>query len=261
MAPSRSTRALCRRDGRGPRRGRGACGRGLRRTAGSGLIEACGVDAERGVCISINTAGKALGVSGAFVAGPAWAIDVPRPARPAVRLLDGAAAGGRRRPRGEPDDRRASPSAAQRLQRARRASARNAWRRPASRSRAGTSHIVPVVIGDNERAVAVARALQARRVRRARHPPAERAARHRAPSRLGQRRPDRGDARPLRRRARRRVKETGSLLRGLFVTGTDTGVGKTVASAALMRRYRDARDVGRAAPLLEADSDRHRAGR
>jgi dethiobiotin synthase len=29
------------------------------------------------------------------------------------------------------------------------------------------------------------------------------------------------------------------LFRGVFVTGTDTGVGKTVASAALMRRYRD----------------------
>ena len=28
-------------------------------------------------------------------------------------------------------------------------------------------------------------------------------------------------------------------MRGLFVTGTDTGVGKTVAAAALMLRYRD----------------------
>jgi dethiobiotin synthetase len=31
------------------------------------------------------------------------------------------------------------------------------------------------------------------------------------------------------------------MLRGLFVTGTDTGVGKTVASAALLHRYRPAR--------------------
>jgi dethiobiotin synthetase len=31
------------------------------------------------------------------------------------------------------------------------------------------------------------------------------------------------------------------LLRGLFVTGTDTGVGKTVASAALLLRYRNTR--------------------
>jgi 8-amino-7-oxononanoate synthase len=40
---------------------------------GSGLIEARGI--ERDVCLSINTAGKALGVSGAFVAGPSWAIE------------------------------------------------------------------------------------------------------------------------------------------------------------------------------------------
>ena len=31
---------------------------------------------------------------------------------------------------------------------------------------------------------------------------------------------------------------TGAVLRGLFVTGTDTGVGKTVVSAALLHRYR-----------------------
>jgi 7-keto-8-aminopelargonate synthetase-like enzyme len=36
---------------------------------GSGLMEAAGLDHEN--CISINTAGKALGVAGAFVAGPA----------------------------------------------------------------------------------------------------------------------------------------------------------------------------------------------
>ncbi|MGE0702421.1 MAG: aminotransferase class I/II-fold pyridoxal phosphate-dependent enzyme [Vicinamibacterales bacterium] len=40
---------------------------------GSGLIEQSGAGAD--VCISINTAGKALGVAGAFVAGPEWAID------------------------------------------------------------------------------------------------------------------------------------------------------------------------------------------
>ena len=41
---------------------------GIYGARGSGLIEAAGVDAD--VCVSINTAGKALGVSGAFVAGP-----------------------------------------------------------------------------------------------------------------------------------------------------------------------------------------------
>src|SRR4029077_21227780 len=46
----------------------GICGR-----RGSGLLEETGIDPNG--CISINTAGKALGVSGAFVAGPSWAID------------------------------------------------------------------------------------------------------------------------------------------------------------------------------------------
>jgi 8-amino-7-oxononanoate synthase len=40
---------------------------------GSGLIESEGVG--EAVLLSINTAGKALGVAGAFVAGPAWAIE------------------------------------------------------------------------------------------------------------------------------------------------------------------------------------------
>src|SRR5262249_17507654 len=41
---------------------------------GSGLIEAAGLGPDH-VFVSINTAGKALGVSGAFVAGPEWAIE------------------------------------------------------------------------------------------------------------------------------------------------------------------------------------------
>lgn len=40
---------------------------------GSGLVEAMGVDKD--VFISINTAGKALGVGGAFVASRAWALE------------------------------------------------------------------------------------------------------------------------------------------------------------------------------------------
>lgn len=40
---------------------------------GSGLIEETGIDDD--VFVSINTAGKALGVSGAYVAGSKWAID------------------------------------------------------------------------------------------------------------------------------------------------------------------------------------------
>lgn len=46
---------------------------GIYGTRGSGLIEHFGVEEE--VFMSLNTAGKALGVGGAFVAGKAWAIE------------------------------------------------------------------------------------------------------------------------------------------------------------------------------------------
>ena len=46
---------------------------GIYGARGSGLIEAQAV--ARDVLVSINTAGKALGVGGAFVAGPSWAIE------------------------------------------------------------------------------------------------------------------------------------------------------------------------------------------
>jgi 8-amino-7-oxononanoate synthase len=46
---------------------------GLLGASGSGLIEEAGLDGD--VCVSMNGAGKALGVAGAFVAGPAWVID------------------------------------------------------------------------------------------------------------------------------------------------------------------------------------------
>lgn len=48
------------------------------------------------------------------------------------------------------------------------------------------------------------------------------------------------------------------MLRGLFVTGTDTGVGKTVVSAALMHRCRAAMRVGYWKPIqtgIEQDDD------
>jgi 8-amino-7-oxononanoate synthase len=46
---------------------------GIHGARGSGLVEAAGIAGD--VFLSINPAGKALGVGGAFVAGPAWAID------------------------------------------------------------------------------------------------------------------------------------------------------------------------------------------
>ena len=120
---------------------------------GSGCIEACGVDDD--VFVSINTAGKALGVAGAFVAGPEWAIETfvqrarpfifstaPPPALAAAleASLDVIA--------GEPERR------AQLLARAVHLRARLGLE--------GSSQIIPLILGSNERATAVAAALQER---------------------------------------------------------------------------------------------------
>ena len=70
-------------------------------------------------------------------------------------------------------------------------------------------------------------------------------------------------ARPVRRGAcRPRCGESDVASAALFVTGTDTGVGKTVACAALMHRYRSLGSglaPAEASCVLEAGSDRHRA--
>lgn len=126
---------------------------------GSGLVRDSGADDD--VLVSINTAGKALGVAGAFVAGPAWAIDyLQQRARPFVfstapppavaaaieAALDIVA---------EEPERRARLLARARFLRDRLAEAGFAG------AAAGTSQIVPIVIGDNEAAVELAGALQA----------------------------------------------------------------------------------------------------
>src|SRR5215475_6444582 len=134
---------------------------GIYGTRGSGLLEELiehGVDS--GQCISINTAGKALGVSGAFVAGPAWAIDYlvqrARPfifttaAPPAVAAAIGAsldviAA--------EPDRR---SQLMDRVKRLRAMMAASSLPVPGS-----FSQIVSLVVGENERALDAAAALQA----------------------------------------------------------------------------------------------------
>ncbi len=131
---------------------------GIYGTRGSGLLEESGVDGEH--CISINTAGKALGVSGAFVAGPAWAIDYliqrARPfifttaAPPAVAdaigaSLDVIAA--------EPDLRSGLMDRVKRLR-----AQMSTLGMPVPSS---FSQIIPVVVGENERAVDAAAALQA----------------------------------------------------------------------------------------------------
>ena len=125
---------------------------------GSGLIEEQGVGDR--VFLSVNTAGKALGVSGAFVAGPAWAIEyLIQRARPFVFSTA------------------PPPALASALEASLDIVEQEPQRRAALRELSanlrvrlltaglpvgpGTSHIVPVLIGDNAAAVALADAMQA----------------------------------------------------------------------------------------------------
>lgn len=130
---------------------------GLYGDRGSGLLEACGIDAD--AVLSINTAGKALGVAGAFVAGPAWAIEYliqrARPfifstaaPPPVLAALDASLT-----------VIETEPGLRERLH----ARARYLRARLAAEGLdvpADGSQIVPIVIGSNARAVAVADALQ-----------------------------------------------------------------------------------------------------
>jgi 8-amino-7-oxononanoate synthase len=126
--------------------------------AGSGLIEEAGVTDD--VFVSINTAGKALGVSGAFVAGPSWAIEyliqrarpfifstAPPPSQAAALEASLAIVAS------EPERRERLLTLARDL----RASLAAAGLPVLP----GSSPIIPIVLGDNERALAVASALQA----------------------------------------------------------------------------------------------------
>src|SRR5258706_7537202 len=131
---------------------------GIYGAKGSGLIEANGI--EENVFLSVNTASKALGVSGAFVAGSEWAIEyLVQRARPFIFSTA------------------PPPSIAAALDASLDIVEREPQRRSAVLERAyalrmqlraagvqlpdGTSPIVPVLLGDNGRAVAVAEALQA----------------------------------------------------------------------------------------------------
>jgi 8-amino-7-oxononanoate synthase len=119
---------------------------------GSGLMEAHGVDAD--VFVSINTAGKAMGVSGAFVAGSDAAIEyLIQRARPFIFSTA------------------PPPSIAAALDASLEVIAAEPERRERVLLNArylrgrlgipGTSQIIPVLIGENDRTVAVARELQA----------------------------------------------------------------------------------------------------
>jgi 8-amino-7-oxononanoate synthase len=131
---------------------------GIYGARGSGLVEAAGVDAD--VCLTVNTAGKALGVAGAFVNGPAWAIDyLIQRARPFVFSTApppalAAAIQASLDIVGDEPDRRGRLAARVRLLRTKLTTA-------GIIGADGTSQIIPVVIGDNDRAVAVAQTLQA----------------------------------------------------------------------------------------------------
>jgi len=125
---------------------------------GTGLIEEHGIG--DGVFLSINTAGKALGVSGAFVAGPGWAIDyLIQRARPFIfstappPAMAAAVEASLDVIETEPQRRAQLRATAQAL----RARLQTAGV-PVG---AGTSQIVPIFIGDNDAAVAVAEAMQA----------------------------------------------------------------------------------------------------
>ena len=129
---------------------------GIYGSRGSGLVDEHGV-AEQ-VLLSISTAGKALGVAGAFVAGPAWAIEyLIQRARPfifstaAPPALASAIYTSLTLVEQEPE----------RRERVRELSAslRSLLIAAGVSIGPGTSHIVPVFIGDNEAAVTVAEML------------------------------------------------------------------------------------------------------
>ena len=130
---------------------------GIYGSRGSGLIEEHGV-AEQ-VFLSVSTAGKALGVAGAFVAGPAWAIDyMIQRARPFIFStappppLASAIYASLTLIEQEPERRERVRELA--------ASLRNRLTAAGVSIGPGTSHIVSVLIGDNDAAVAIAGMLQ-----------------------------------------------------------------------------------------------------
>jgi 8-amino-7-oxononanoate synthase len=110
-------------------------------------------DVADGVFVSINTAGKALGVSGAFVAGPESAIEyVVQRARPFIfstappPSVAAAIEAALDVIEEEPERRQRVLARARQLRR--------------GLGMGGCSQIVPVMIGDNSRAVTVAQLLQ-----------------------------------------------------------------------------------------------------
>ncbi len=126
---------------------------------GRGLIAASGV--EQDVLVSVNPAGKALGVAGAFVAGPAWAIDyLEQRARTFVFSTappPGVAAALRASLDAVVDEPERRTTLAARVRFLRERLARAGVAVPTD-----ASQILPVVVGKNDRATTLAEALQTR---------------------------------------------------------------------------------------------------
>jgi 8-amino-7-oxononanoate synthase len=124
---------------------------------GTGLIEETAIS--RDVFVSINTAGKAMGVSGAFVAGPADAIEyLIQRARPFIfstappPCIADALQASLQILQAEPDRRARLRHRARFL--------REALIDGGIELPADTSHIIPILIGENNDALAIAQALQ-----------------------------------------------------------------------------------------------------
>jgi 8-amino-7-oxononanoate synthase len=125
---------------------------------GTGLIEQAGVPSDS--LVSVNTAGKALGVGGAFVAGPGWAIEyLVQRARPFVFSTASPPAMAHAL-MASLDVIRDEPERRERL-RARAGGLRAQLRASGLDVAEGPSHIIPIHIGANDAALAVAGALQA----------------------------------------------------------------------------------------------------
>jgi 8-amino-7-oxononanoate synthase len=131
---------------------------GVRGARGTGLIEEAGIAAD--VFLSINTGGKALGVGGAFVAGPDWAVEyLVQRARPFVfstaspPAMAAALEASLALIRDEPGRRDRLHALASHL--------RTRLRAHGIDVASGISQIVPIHIGDNEAAVSIAARLQA----------------------------------------------------------------------------------------------------
>ena len=124
---------------------------------GSGYIEQTGTDKD--VFLSVNTAGKAMGVVGAFVAGPAWAVDyLIQCARPfmfstgPVPSVAAALDASLSAIADEPERRR-------HVQRLSRMLCDLLVERGITIGKS-QSQIIPIILGDNRRATAIAHELQ-----------------------------------------------------------------------------------------------------